>query len=461
MCNNVVALGNATKDGVVIFGKNSDREPNEAHYLEAIPAARHAKDSLVRCSYIDIPQVSRTNSIILARPCWLWGAEMGTNEHGLTIGNTAVFTKVPYQTGPGLLGMDFLRLGLERAAKAREALDVITELLETYGQGGSCGFSKPFYYHNSFILADHEEAWILETAGSHWIAEKVKDVRATSNTLTITTDYDLASSDLIEYAIKQGWHKPNTPFNFKKSYGGSGFYTSYLFTLFGRGDGRQNRLTTLLEREKGSITVESVMAMLRDHGAKAGPDFTPADGYFGNSVCMHAGWGPVRTDQTTGSMVSHLTTENPTHWLNGSSAPCTSVFKPVWMDTGVPDTGTHPTGRYCQSPLWWRHEALHREVLKDYVHRMGCFREERDALEAEFRARAAELAGESVKKRRAYSRQCFAKAAEMTEAWAETVAKEPIQRATPKLYSCAWEKLDQKAQFVTGHEKKYTNNPGL
>lgn len=461
MCNSVVALGSATRDGIVVFGKNTDRDPNEALVLESLPAARHQADARVQCTYLELPQVRRTNAVLLARPCWMWGAEMGSNEHGLTIGNTAVFTRVPYQEGPGLTGMDFLRLALERTSTSREALDLITDLLETYGQGGNCGFSKPFTYHNSFILADHQSAWILETAGRHWIAEKVKDVRATSNTLTITTDYDEISDDTIDYAILQGWHKAGTPFNFKKSYGGAGIYTSYLFTLFGRGDGRQNRLTTLLEREKGDITVASVMAMLRDHGPKAGPDYSPANGFFGNSVCMHAGWGPVRTDQTTGSMVSHITAENPTHWLNGTSAPCTGIFKPVWLDSGLPDIGVPPTGRYSRNPLWWQHETLHREVLRDYCHRLGLYREERDQMEAEFMEEALAVSSEPSKRRRHFTRDCFARAAEATARWAETVHRAEPQKTLPRLYGSAWDARNQKAQYFAGNEITSTHNPGL
>ena len=44
MCDTLVALGNVTADGVTILGKNSDREPNEAHHLLRIPSARHAPD---------------------------------------------------------------------------------------------------------------------------------------------------------------------------------------------------------------------------------------------------------------------------------------------------------------------------------------------------------------------------------------------------------------------------------
>ena len=47
MCDTVVALGDATADGVTLLGKNSDREPNEAHQLLRIPAATHPPGSMV------------------------------------------------------------------------------------------------------------------------------------------------------------------------------------------------------------------------------------------------------------------------------------------------------------------------------------------------------------------------------------------------------------------------------
>ena len=68
------------------------------------------------------------------------------------------------------------RLGLERGKTAKEALQVITEMLQTFGQGGPCSEQEglqDFVYHNSFIIADPSEAWVLETSGHHWAAEKV------------------------------------------------------------------------------------------------------------------------------------------------------------------------------------------------------------------------------------------------------------------------------------------------
>lgn len=67
------------------------------------------------------------------------------------------------------------RLGLERGRSAHEAVQVITTLLERYGQGGSCKEEPtPFIYHNTFLLADRTEAWVLETAGLYWAAEKIR-----------------------------------------------------------------------------------------------------------------------------------------------------------------------------------------------------------------------------------------------------------------------------------------------
>ena len=66
------------------------------------------------------------------------------------------------------------RLGLERADTAEKALHVITDLLERHGTGGSCMEDNcNFTYHNSFLIADRTEAWVLETSGQRWAAERV------------------------------------------------------------------------------------------------------------------------------------------------------------------------------------------------------------------------------------------------------------------------------------------------
>ncbi|KAK2096118.1 hypothetical protein P7K49_025152 [Saguinus oedipus] len=61
------------------------------------------------CTYISIDQVPRTHAIMISRPAWLWGAEMGANEHGVCIANEAISTREPAAETEALLGMDLVR----------------------------------------------------------------------------------------------------------------------------------------------------------------------------------------------------------------------------------------------------------------------------------------------------------------------------------------------------------------
>jgi len=367
----MVALGNSTLDGSVLFAKNSDRQPNEPHVIIRIPRKKHRPGSKVKCTYIEIDQAPETYEVLLLKPSWIWGAEMGCNEYGLNIGNEAVFTKEKY--GPdSLIGMDMVRIALERCKTSDEALNLLVDLLDRYGQGGNCGYEKPFTYHNSFLIADKSSAWVLETAGSFWAAEKVKDVRSISNCLTIGNRFDRCHPNLIKHAVDKGWCKSEKDFHFARCYGDS------LITHFSGAHQRHQASTRILEQEKGRITVATMKRILRHHEPKL--EKKPFALSSLKSICMHAGF--IYGDQTTGSYIASLSDKLCTYWITGSSAPCLSVFKPLWLIDGEPFTFTEK--QQDEATFYWlEREKLHRLALQNRIPDLAAYQAKRDELEAE------------------------------------------------------------------------------
>jgi secernin len=439
MCDTMVALGNSTRDGAVIFAKNSDREPNEAQQIVMVPPTSHPPGSLVRCTYIEIPQVEHTFGLLLAKPFWIWGAEMGANEHGVAIGNEAVFTRVPREQKPGLIGMDLLRLALERAASARAALDVITTLLEHYGQGGNCGYAHPFYYDNSYLIADPREAWVLETAGRQWAARLVRDIASISNAITIQNEWDLASSGLVDYALDRGWCKRESEFDFARC------YSEPFYTYFSAARPRQALTKATLSAQKGGVDEQTLMRLLRNHGANMDGRYTPANTLVGTNVCMHAGFGPIRINQTVGSFVSHLTPGRQRHWLTGTASPCLSIFKPVWLDSGLPEGELSPGKVYDKTALWWRHETLHRQALSDFPNFSHVYSTEREKAEVEFLRQAEAVEGADRDERRAFTLRCFAEGERIDREWAQSLDHTTANHLFPVYYRVAWRKFNLEA----------------
>ncbi len=253
MCDTFVALADVTADGSVLFAKNSDREPNEAHEVVFVPGADHSTGAELQCTYIRIPQVTRTHAVLLGKPFWIWGAEMGANEHGVVIGNEAVFTKVPHEKVPGLIGMDLLRLALERADSADVAVTVMTDLLEQYGQGGDCGHTHEFRYDNSFLVTDPTQAWVVETAGRQWAARRVEGSASISNAITIAGDFDRCSKGLVDLAVSKKWAASADAFDFGAD------YSDRIYTRFSDARMRQCRTNDALAAGRGGLDVAGAL----------------------------------------------------------------------------------------------------------------------------------------------------------------------------------------------------------
>lgn len=386
MCDTVVIV----EPDRVVLAKNSGRDANEAQQLEWHPPRIGWPGAQLACTWVRIPDVERTHAVLLSRPTWMWGAEMGSNEHGVTIGNEAVFTTEPHQA-LGLTGMDLVRLALERATTAAEAVEVITSLIERHGQGGNCGYEiSRFSYHNTFAVADPTGAFVLDTAGRKWQAERLTGVRTLSNALAIP-DFARAHQDRIK-------------------------------THLAHAQKRQAR-TESMARAAGGLA--DVFAILRDHGA---PGALPRYGWLSGGAhapCMHAGGLLSLGAQSTASWVSELRPGSCRHWATATSAPCTGLFKPVAVDEPV-DLGPVAGPRADRRSLWWRHERFHRAVMGDPRHTMPLFAGERDAVEAEWLTAPPSSA------------EAFARADELLASWQDAVDRAPARDRRPVLTRWFW-----------------------
>jgi secernin len=390
MCDTMAIV----RPGEVLFAKNSDRDPNEAQFLDWQPRQDHALGSRLRCTWIEIPQVARTHAVLLSRPFWIWGAEMGANEHGVVIGNEAVFTLQPYAK-TGLTGMDLVRLALERAETAAAACEVIGALLEEHGQGGGCGLENPrFTYHNSFLVADPAGAFVLETAGRKWATEPVQGARSISNGLTIP-GFAEEHSDRIKTHVSA-------------------------CRL------RRTRTQALAERALGA---RDLFGVLRDHGDGHGqPAYSWINGGL-SAPCVHAG-GLVASSQTTASWVAALRPERQQHWVTATAAPCTGLFKPVRVEDPLA-LGPPPTDRADDHSLWWRHERFSRRVMANPAALAPLFQKERDQVEERWMANPPD------------SHSAFSDADALLANWTQAVSAEAVPDIRPWWVRRHWQKRNR------------------
>jgi secernin len=406
-CDTWAALANATARGLTILAKNSDRLLFDCQPLMFYPRTQWPAGSEINLGRISIPQVEETFATLGSSPYWCWGYEEGINEYGVAIGNEGVFSKqlIEYMAAAGKgespqfgpTGMDLLRLGLERGKTAREALDVICGLLEKYGQFGSGmpTMGADGSYDNSYIIADPEEIWILETAGSRWIAKKQTDgVFSISNRLSLAGEWDVASPDLVDFAVQKGWWPEDKikEFNFEEAYAAD---TPQEKARNYRSRTRQNCSLGLLEEKKGEVTLSWMKRIARDRSTNPSIDL----------------------DQTASSCVAVLPAaeENlPVFWWCAST-PSSSCYVPFFVHGSrlpeiVSAAGTFGKkviapeqalqDSFSENSYWWLFKDLRDLTNIDWEGRNPAVRKEFDALEAEFADGLPEVIHEAVELRK-------------------------------------------------------------
>ena len=386
-CDTMVALPGATANGQTVFAKNSDRPAGECQPLVMRPTKRHASGSIANCQFVDVEQAPVTYRHVGSRPWWCYGYEHGFNGHQVVIGNESLPSRLGHAPDARLIGMEVLRLALERARTAGEAVDVITGLVSRYGQGKFDNSEGVRTYDNIYLVADPTEAYVVEAVSFEWAVKRVNGFGSISNVGMLGNDADRVSESAPQFAKDMGLWDPagGSPFTFTGAFGDTGAAAS--------GIARQCRSETLLGQRNGGIDVRTMMSVISDHSSGENPDEPFVEDVEGDvSLCVHRrGPNPA---STAASVVADLCADGsrlPVYWC-GMYSPCMTLFQPVFIEGQLPEVlgigGENPSP---DSP-WWLFNRLTNDGLRAGAERRAEIRAAWRPLQEELLESAYEIA---------------------------------------------------------------------
>jgi dipeptidase len=339
-CTNFIVGKGASTDGSVICTYNADDYgmfQNLCHY----PAAKHAPGEMRRivdwdtnAYHGEIPEAPETYNVI-----------GNINEYQVTIGETTYGGREEMVDPEGILDYgSLIYVTLQRSKTAREAISVMTTLVETYGYNSE---------GETFTICDPNEAWIMEMMGmgpgSHsavWVAIRIPDnaISGHANQSRITT-FDmkdkknvLYSKNVVKYARKMGWFSgKDSEFSWNAAYAKPDFsgrricearvwsffnhfsndMNRYLPFVTGIGDYDEPMPLWIVPNRK--LSVQDVEECMRDHfeGTPFALDgdigggiwempYRPTPLYFELDGKKYFNERPTSTQQTTFSYVSQM-----------------------------------------------------------------------------------------------------------------------------------------------------------
>ena len=318
-----------------------------------------------------------------------------SNEHSLFITETTFGGRPELEDPKG--GIDYgslIYITLQRAKTAREAIDIIVELANTYGYCSS---------GESFSLIDQNEAWIMELIGKGpedkgivWVARRIPDgyVCAHANQARITTfpwddpENCLYALDVADVARKFGWFEgENKDFSFADAYAPLDFGAmrgceARVWSFFrmvaddmdqyedyAMGHNKENRMPLwVMPREK--VSPKMLMDAMRDHYEGTKMDMTTDIG-AGGEGCPYR-WRPMyfEVDGVEYCNERATATQQTGFWLVGQARPekvgilwfgtddaATSPLTPIYVNsTEVPWCLSEENGsmlKYSDTSMFW------------------------------------------------------------------------------------------------------------
>ncbi|HYV34513.1 MAG TPA: carcinine hydrolase/isopenicillin-N N-acyltransferase family protein, partial [Gemmataceae bacterium] len=348
------------------------------------PGHTFAAGESVRTQFLQLPQVRQTCSVLAAQARGAWGYLHGVNEHGLAVGCSNWNSRVKCSK-PGLLGPELVRLVLERAHSAAQALDVLTDLIVRHGQGNFPGNPEEDAADHVFLLADSHEAFAVEAADNAWAAQEIHEVRAVSDVAVIRQDWYRLAPGLAGRAIAEGWWAED------------GSKLDFIGALseapVGKASAlrRWGRATLLLEQQNGHLDAPFIRQLLADHYDGTHFEADPLDGpSLITPLCQHAVHGAIpATAASTVAQLPSTATLPVIVWI-ALGPPCISVHFPLFLDGELPIA-------YSGDPstLWMRTRRL-ADVLGTETRRWVRVREILGRLQARFEQDVEEFIAEAA-----------------------------------------------------------------
>lgn len=339
----VIAGKQATTTQTVVIAHNEGVEKKNTFVnIHKILPARHTRNRQIKLkSNTTIPHTRQTLG-------HLWLQIPGTdfndstiNQNGVTITSNTCRSKEDHsQLTNGGIGYMLSHILTQRAAAAREAVQIAGQLVEAYG----------FYYSGMcYTIADSKEAWVLHVVkGKHWIAQRIPDDHAAviANCYTIgrinpdDPKNFLGSKDIVSYAVKRGWYNPEKDgeFHFAKAYAAPGT------TLDKRNIVRLWRGINMLSKKKykideplpfafpakEEIKLAALFRVLRDHYEDTEYDLTQTS-KRGSPHYME--YLPICSPNTRYSFIAELRTINEKN--------PEEIAHRLWIALGQPDTSAY------------------------------------------------------------------------------------------------------------------------
>lgn len=361
-CTNFIITRGASTDGSIMVTYAADSHQLYGCLYKYTPSKRAAAMMPVyewdTGKYLgDIPQAEVTYSTV-----------GNMNEHSLIITETTFGGREELVDPEGRVDYgSLIYIALQRARTAREAIDVIVDLANTYGYASS---------GESFSIADTEEAWIMELIGKGpgnkgivWVARRIPDgyICAHANQARITTfpkddpENCLYAPDVISFAREKGYYSgDDADFSFCDAYAPLNFSAmracearvwSFFRTFaddmdkyvdYAMGYNAANRMP-LWVKPAAKISPKQVFDAMRDHFEGTPMDMTKDLGAGGHGLPYR--WRPMSFEVDGKEYINEraTATQQTGFWMVGQARPGKTGI--LWF--GVDDAATS-----CLTPIY-------------------------------------------------------------------------------------------------------------